>query len=178
MLIKHLPKNRRAGYSLLEVLVTLLIVNIVVLMLSNIMVISIKSSIKIGERSFTREELTTISNKIKKDIRNTGTVEDDCLLTGGSDTCTLNQDVEIVRWSKCSDSICRYTLDPNDGQYKVTFQSSPKIVIDTLSFQEQPTEATNTVSLLVTITANHSNPNLDLNNLYRQFIITTRNISV
>ncbi len=172
---------KRKGYSLLEMLITLLIVNIITLMLSNILVISLRTSLEIRERSASREELTTIINLMKRDARNSDSVN--CLVNNSQ--CTFTKENEAIIWKICPvdgiNHICQEKVEippPNS----VLFRSSSRLNITNLKFvtlSQAQAERENTQDVIsITITADHTNETLDIRNLYRQAVVATRNYTL
>lgn len=165
------------GYSLLEVLITLFITGILIVMLSNIMLISIRTSLKIQERSFIREEVAKIERLIKKDIRNANSLQDDCM-DSTLNRCTINHGTEVYRWERCNiDNICRYVRAQNSNDFTLNFQSNEKANIKTINFDLSGFNSQDDINpaLIVTIVADHSNTQLEITNIYRQFIVSPRN---
>ncbi|MBD3363092.1 hypothetical protein GF362_05210 [Candidatus Dojkabacteria bacterium] len=185
-IFKSLKKiNHLKAYSLLEVLVTLLIVNIILLMVSQILVISLRLSVQAQERSFAREELTNIINLIKADIRNADNLMNDCT---NSNSCTLMKTSAEIMWHLCDanndgvdDQICKDNITSGNTEYI----SNEKLIIDpnTFSFLEVSSGGAggnirDRISILITISADHRNEDLEITNLYRQVIISTRNFYI
>lgn len=168
-------KKNRGGYSLLEMLVTLLIVNVIILMVSQVLVISLKISIQSHERSFAREELTNLTNLIRRDIRNSNGIKK-CSDT----TCIMIKDVEQITWRICDnpDSICKIVTDTS-GNETIVYETDPKLIITGIIFEEITSGATGTIdtqkSILLTVKARHSYETVNIDNLYRQVIVSTRN---
>lgn len=171
----------RKGYSLLEMLVTLIIVNILILMLSNILIISLRTSVEIRERSAIREELTTILNLMKSDIRNASLIHNDCIEEEGSDICTITKNADTFTWQLCPVEdhmgICKM-----DVAGERTFeQTSSRLSITSLTFHNisnfiNPDSVSKT-TLMITITADHSQEGSNIKNIYRQATISTRNFN-
>jgi prepilin-type N-terminal cleavage/methylation domain-containing protein len=168
-----IPTNQQKGYSLLEVLITLVIVAILIVMLSNIMIMGIKSSLKIQARSQVREEISKIEKLIKQDLRNSANLGSDCTQ---EESCTIHKDSQVYKWYLCEGNrICRDTLDPNTNTFVPQFKSSSKIEIDQFSVQQISTATTpNASTMAITIIGGHSVESLDISNIYRQFIISPR----
>jgi prepilin-type N-terminal cleavage/methylation domain-containing protein len=177
--IKKRLESRKKAFSLLEVLVTLVIVNIILLMVSQILVISLKLSIQAHERSKAREDLTTIVNMIRRDVRNANSVKQ----IDPANELSINAQVQNITWKLCGDEatrICRHIFNTKTNLEEVTFQSNARLNISDISFIDQSSDAFggdihHQLSILFTIQAEHSVESYNIKNLYRQVLISTRN---
>lgn len=172
-------KDLKKAYSLLEVLITLVIVNIILLMVSNILVLSLKISIQAHERSKAREELTNIVNLIRRDIRNANSVTQ----IENESELKLNAQVQNLIWKPCEgspDQICKYITTVGNPNLIETYRSHQRLKITDLSFIEQESDlyggyVNYQISILMTIQADHTIESYNIHNLYRQVLISTRN---
>lgn len=187
----RLNKNQQLklnkGYSIMEMLVTLLVVNILILMLSNILILSLRISLEINARSTAREEMTNITGLIKRDIRNANSVSPSCL--NGSSNCIVEKGFETVQWSVCPSldgsfqQICKFELNPQTlSQSGIKFRSSNTMDYQTLVFQNASvnTGGSNNspqATILITLTGSHTSENVDIKDLYRQVIVSTLNFN-
>ena len=169
----------------MEVLVTLLVVNILILMLSNILVITLRISLEINERSAAREEMSDTLNRMKRDIRNANIISEDCLGLSGGGTCSVEKSGESVIWDTITaDGVTQIRRRSDTGSgYQTNFITGDKLNYTTLLFQDTgggaftgPSGASK-ASILITMTADHTQENIEITNLYRQVVISTRNYS-
>jgi len=176
----ELFNKKKKAYTLTEVLVSLGVVAIVLTILVNALVNAVEISAKNLARSSLREEITAVSNLITQDIRNADYLNIDeggCL--DGTNFCELVVDGVTTRWEICNlDSICKFSSET--GESVQVYQSSEDLEIETLIFDRGLTTETETalVDIMVTIVGSHSNDQLDINNLVRQFIVSTRNYNL
>jgi len=178
--------ERKNAYSLVEMLVTLIVVNIIIVMMANILVTSFKISILAQERSMAREELTNTVNLIRRDLRNASIIVE-LIDSGGDDTSiykgiSLHTDLEYIKWVTCGDDntqICRYIIGADGTSETPNYISTPKLKITKFEITDMQDAGLSgndrqaTISLL--ITADHSREELNIKNLYRQVNISTRN---
>lgn len=182
------------GYSILEMVITLLIANVIILMLSNILVISLKLSAKTQQQSNAREEITNIANQIKRDIRNANkiltTAEAKIVfpsLTGENcqgGTCVLSAAGKVITWQMRGGN-CGVASTPCNRIYRyegtttqnTTFTSADNINFTEFKFENAGDEivSRDQASFLVTIKGDHIDKQLDIPQLFRQVAISTRN---
>lgn len=60
----------QAGFSMLELLITLAILSILMITITNIIIVNLKVAKRVQARTYVREETTFATNLIKKDVRN------------------------------------------------------------------------------------------------------------
>lgn len=172
----HSKKVNLKAYTLAEIVVSLGIIGIIITIFFNVLIVSLKITFKNIARSSTREEITTVTNLISKDLRN-AIVVSDCGQTAVSEYCELVVDNEEVRWEKCSsdpERICK--VDVESGN--VVYQSDENFKLTTLTFENSFSDTSSNVSqkvILLTLVADHVNPDTNVNNVVRQTAISTRN---
>jgi type II secretory pathway pseudopilin PulG len=165
-----------AAFSILEMTVTLGITAVIMLMLSNVLVNSIAISQRSLIRSFVREEVAQISDAIAGDIKAANQVVN-CAGTLANVSCTLITDQEYT-WKTCPGN--------QSGQTKICKINSKEEIIystsENLNFKiftiEPGFEEGVSISrrnLLVTISADHIQPALGIQNILRQASVSTRN---
>lgn len=178
--VKH-PK----GYSLTELVITLGIVSILMMMLTNIILLAFQTNIRIKERARTREEMTNLVSLIQKDFRNANRLdENDCLSQNSSPTCTIETDLGKIRW-KQNNEIIERQKETKPNIYTTVYKSYENIIIESLTFQDLDSIGEEQARIMVTIKAKHKFDEypeehipLEMGTLFRQIIISTRNITV
>ncbi len=192
-------KQINKGYSLVEVLITLIVVNIILLMLSNIIVSALQVSIKVKERSRLREELSTIVNLVQKDFRNASKINDEELTVSeecsgttpcnkciDSTICNVTVATNRVEWKLCMNdrtgelnSVCREKTDSSNTT-TLEFKSDPSLVIEAFSFRSMGKVSINRdqVSVLFTIRGKHVVDDLEISNMFRQAVLSTSNYRI
>lgn len=163
--------NNKKAYSLLEVVVSLGIIAIIIVIFFNALFLSLQITFKNLGRSLIREEISTISSFILQDLRNADVVS---VCEGNS--CNLSRNGEIIEWSVCEENkICRNIIIGEDQG--VSYKTSNIFSLNSIQFE--PGFVANSSDLrnniLLTISAAHTNPNLNINNVVRQLSISTRN---
>ncbi|MCA9379035.1 type II secretion system protein [Candidatus Dojkabacteria bacterium] len=174
---QRLTKKRYLpAFSLVEMVVTMAIVAIVMVMLSNVLITSINISHRSIARSFVREEIADIIEKISDDVRSATEVIN-CQGEMLAANCQLLIAGEVVRWSGCTGeggdpAICKY-----DSGGQPVYLSPGPLQIDTFSFDQGFDAGTSTVrrNVLITLVASHTNPSFNVTNLVGQTSVSTRN---
>jgi prepilin-type N-terminal cleavage/methylation domain-containing protein len=111
--------NKRKGFSLLELLVTLGIFSILIVTTTNIVMLNLTAARKIKSRSYAREETAFMLNLLKKDIRNANFIR--CLNGAGSE-------VECGRDNSTGVLIVNYTDYKTGGAENYYWQMSEQSV--------------------------------------------------
>lgn len=179
--MKHLRlfKNKK-GYSLLEVLVSLGIMAIVITMLFNVLIVGIQSSLRVLARSVVREEIAYVSGLIARDIRNSDRVFN-CGETSLQNSCDFFRNNIRYRWGQCTGEttrICKYDITDLSSPVEV-FKSSQNVGVTRIDFTQGfgTSESDRLRTVLLTIVASHNNSYVNVNNVFRQSSISTRNFS-
>lgn len=176
-------KTKKA-YSLLEVIVSLAIVSVAIVTLINFLVISLRLNVISLARSVIREELNSISTLVSRDIRNA-----DLVLNCGntselavSSECSFVSRGNIFRWQMCVESdlvdrICKYQLNADLEPISTEFASISNAKINDFSFSRGFTgiENNSSINIILLISADHINDTLNINNLFRETSVSTRN---
>ena len=168
-MIKKYSKLQKKGFSLVEVLISLGIINILVVIFFNALLISLTVTIKNTVRSNVREELSKVASLISKDIRAADSlISSDC----SSSSCTITLNSNEIRWFKCDDQICK-----ENSKKQIMHKSDPNIVISNLIFDHGFIDESSSLknNVLVTIVGGHDNESLNIKNVIRQFSTSTRN---
>lgn len=164
------------AFSLAEMMVSMAIIAVLIPMLSNVMITSIIVSQKSFARSFVREELASITEKIAADLRSATTIVS-CQGDLGSASCQMITN-ETITWTTClvgatgNLQVCK-----KDANGNVVYASSPSVKITKFTF-EQGFDVNGTSSrknILLTIVASHVNQNFKVQNVLLQTSISTRN---
>lgn len=192
--LREMLKNRnkhKTGFSLLELLVTIVIFGILVVMLVQVLILNLRVSRMISLRSRIRSELSETSLLIRRDFRNSSRiVSDRCGSTvgefGDQPGCVYviaNKTFAWVLGSEANDcptnKLCRFeeiagVLEPN-------YISSDLYDIDpdktTFEIQEYSdiNETVNAI-LLVTLHIDILEEELDIAPQVRQITVSTRNL--
>ncbi len=171
-MINKFKKNKK-GYSLVELAVSLGIIAIAMVIFFNSLVVAMRTSLRNAVRSSMREELSIVAELISKDFRNADLVLDaNC----NGNTCSMRQGNTVVRWHLCSGRVCR-RIAVGGGAENLVFETSADLNITTFTiergFIESSTPTQN--NLLITIIASQSNSTFNINNLIKQFTMSTRN---
>lgn len=178
MKISNLFKNKK-GYSLVEILVSLGILSIVITMLFNVLIVGLQSSLKITARSFVREEMANISGFISRDIRNSDKILN-CGETAIEYSCVFFKNNIRYKWERCDNNnyVCKYDLTDINNPL-VVYKSSQSVLINSLEFTQGfgSGETQKAKNILFTIVASHTNSYVNINNVFRQTSISTRNYS-
>jgi len=172
------PNNKfKSGFSLLELTVALGITGIIMVMLSNVLVTSVGISQKALARSFVREEIAQITESIASDIR-AATEIGQCEGTIDDIYCEITLD-DFYTWEICPtpEGVKRVCKKDKDGN--PVFVSSANIDISTFTiergFEQLSTSSSSRRNLLVTVAADHVQEGLEIENVYNQTSISTRN---
>lgn len=207
MIIQQHPKNRIA-FSLVETLITLIVVCIIIIMLTNVLSITLKVSVLTSERSHIKNELSNIFQKLDRDVSNAEYVHIDT----DHNVLIIETTDHRIRWETCKNehptlasisenlSLCQYycAITPDDlgndtcnTNRRLQTISSPKLVIDsfivdeinsTSSFENQRIK-----SAVITIKAEHftdkvneENPQrgLRIKNIFKQISISSNNFII
>jgi prepilin-type N-terminal cleavage/methylation domain-containing protein len=169
-------KRTIGAFSLLEIMVSMAIIGIIMAMLSNVLVNSILISQKSIARSFVREELSDIVDRIASDIRDANTVNG-CSGSLQTAKCDLVLDVPVT-WKTCVNGTGgNYDVCKVDANGNVLFSSSPSIKLKNFTFDQGFDTGTNTIrkNVLITIVADHVNTATGVTNILRQTSVSTRN---
>lgn len=172
-------KNKK-GYSIVEVLVSLGIMAVVITMLFNVLIVGIESSLKIIARSFVREEISSITGQITRDVRNSDRITS-CGETSTQNSCEFFKNNIRYRWTLCTDStnrVCKYDMT-NSASPTTVYRSSQNVNITTLDFAQGfgVSETEKSKNILFTIIGSHTNSYVNVNNVFRQTSISTRNFT-
>lgn len=165
------------AFSLMEMIVTMGILAIIIVMLSNVLINSILISQRTLARSFIREEVADVMDRITLDIRKANTVTV-CEGDGEGALCELVLDVP-VSWSLCdldgtgeALQICKMDEDGS-----VLYASSPNLKIDQFTIDQgyEAQGSNRQRNILVTLVGSHANPNYAVKNMVSQIAVSTRN---
>lgn len=173
--IKSILKNslrNRKGYSLLEVIVSLGIIGILITMLFNVLIVTLNISFKLLTYSFVREEISNIVSLVSRDLRNA----DRIIICGSEESpssCQLILNGDLISWEVCDSGICRYRTA--SGSKQLEYRTSAVVKINQITFQLDLQDSRIKNNILLTIIAEHSNRELNINNIFRQVSISTRN---
>jgi prepilin-type N-terminal cleavage/methylation domain-containing protein len=196
-------KNKNLkGYSLLEMLVTLVVFAVLMTMIIQVLLVSIDAGRKISARSKVRGDLSELAVMIRRDFRNAGKIDKDICgdnvsyttpsphlqqVVNSSPACFFTLSGVNYAWvyggnsTLCPETkMCKLRLNP-DGRYELYYQSS-----DILEFDQATTHFELSVSLenenvtqglvLASLTANASGNLKDIvSTQYRQVTVFTRN---
>lgn len=170
----------KKGYSIVEILVSLAILSIVITMLFNVLIVGLQGSLKIIARSFVREELSSITALIAKDIRNSDRVIN-CGESLAQNSCEFFKNNIRYSWSICTDDelrICKYDLSDIGNPVKV-FENSLNVNVTLLEFAQGIGAGVSQDSrnILITLVASHNNSYVNVTNVFRQTSVSTRNYS-
>ncbi len=168
-------KKTIKAFSLLEVMVSMAIIGIIMAMLSNILVNSIIISQKSIARSFVREEVSDILDRVAADVRDANTISS-CTGTLQTAKCDMVLDAP-VSWQTCVNSVGGYDVCKKDASGNILFSSSPTLKLTSLIFDQGYDTGTNTIrkNILITIVADHQNTATGVKNILRQTSVSTRN---
>lgn len=177
-ILRSKPKTVKA-FSLMEMVVTMGILAIVITMLSNVLINSILISQRTIARSFIREEVVDIMDRIAYDLRNASSIS---ACEGSLDTATCDLVIkERFTWRMCDPEddgqmqVCKV-----DASGNILYASSPNLRFN--RFTIEPGFETQTSSrqrnILITIVASHTNSNYAVNNVINQVAISSRNYLV
>ena len=179
MKVSNLYKNKK-GYSLVEVLVSLAIMSIVITMLFNVLIVGLSSSLKVIARSVVREEMAAVTGQITRDVRNSDKITS-CGESAIQNSCEFFKNNIRYKWSKCTNAesrICKYNLSDINNPVSV-YETSENVNFTTFDFSEGfgSGETEKAKNILFTIVASHTNSYVNVQNVFRQSSISTRNYS-
>lgn len=178
-------KRRLKGYSLLELLISLGIIAIATTVMINFLVLSVRVTVRSLARSFVREEISASVLLIARDIRNSDRIiQIDC--AGGSQNCEIRvvASGNIYRWSRCADGaqyrVCKDVWNGATSNFDNVFVSSDKVNIDfmNIDYGYSLVNKSTEINILVTLSASHSQPGLEITNIIRQSSASTRNYTI
>lgn len=170
----HNNNKKYKAFSLLEILITLVIVSIVMVMLSNVLFMTLDVSRKIYARSVVREEQNNLLTKLEKDIRNARLIKD-CSGEDANARCVIHLQYEYI-WQGCMDqttknlSVCKIS---KDGE--ILEQTSENIKVDNFRIEQGIVDSEGKKTIIVTLVVSHVDDQLGINNQTRQLVISTRN---
>lgn len=170
----------KKGFSLVETLVTLIVVSIIIIMLTNVLSITLKVSVLASERAHIKNEMSSIFQKLDRDVANAEYVH----IPAVGNVLILETADHRVRWQLCENNnhslstlaspnsfaLCQYycaLVSGNDlddstcppASSRLQTITSPKLVIRSFSVEEiQSTsnfENQRIKSAVVTIRAEH-----------------------
>lgn len=172
------PKILKA-FSLMEMVVTMGILAIVITMLSNVLINSILISQRTIARSFIREEVADVMDRIAYDIRNASSIQT-CEGTLIDAACEMVVR-ERITWKMCDfEGDGQLQVCKQDASGNTLYASSPNLRITQFSIEpgfETQTSARQR-NLLITIVGGHINANYAVNNVINQVAVSSRNYLV
>ena len=193
-------KKNVKGYTLLEMLVTLVVFAILMTMIVQVLLISIESGRKISGRSKVRGDLSEVAVMMRRDFRNAGKIDStkcgDAIyhfdtsgipVFSGLPACFFSLSGSNYAWvygddSVCpKDKICKLKQSTSSGEYELYYQSSDILQFDRTktSFEVNITQENESISqgiVLVSLTVNAlESMKLDVATQYRQVTVFTRN---
>lgn len=185
-----MKNNNLYGYSLLEMLVTLVVFAVLLTMIVQVLVLSIDSGRKIALRSRIRGDLSSTAVMIRRDFRNSTKIDETkcsssvadfnnqpaCVFTlaGTNFVWVLGDDVNgCVQGRLCK-------LKNNGVDYELYFESPETLVFDSTvtNFELEVYEVNDVETqglLLATLQADASNPDAEVPTQIRQVAVFTRN---
>lgn len=168
--------SKLKAFSLMEMVVTMAIIGIVMAMLSNVLITSINVSHRSIARSFIREEIADIIERVGDDVRSATEIVN-CQGEMMAADCRMLIAGEVYSWRGCAGvggvvAICKY-----DSLGQLLYQTPDKMLINSFSFEQGFDAATSTVrrNVLITLVASHTNENFQVKNLVGQTSVSTRN---
>lgn len=195
--------NNLKGYSLLELLVTLVVFAILITMIVQVLLLSIESGRKISARSKVRGDLSEVAVMMRRDIRNAGKIDE--VNCGESISYTTSSGQSIVRdssacffniagtdyaWVHGKDStqplcaegkMCKLRRGA-DGNYRLFYQSSDILFFDPSSTRfelefivREDDSITQGIFLALLSAGPPPDSHLDVVKQYRQISVFTRN---
>ncbi len=171
--------TKKRAYSLLEIIVSLLIVSIIIVMLTNILFLSLDISKKSFARTSIRESQSEILRKIEKDIRNAHFIEQ-CAGENENAMCIVELDKKYY-WTTCQNeqgnmTICK-KINLGTPNEQIVEELPNYIKVDLLSFEQDPGNNAEKRTIVVTTSFSHVQEEYSILNQIRQIIISTRNYS-
>jgi prepilin-type N-terminal cleavage/methylation domain-containing protein len=170
------PKQKLKAFSLIELTVSMAIVGVIMAMLSNVLVNSIVVSQKSIGRSFVREEITDISDRISNDLREAARIlECEGELTDAR--CRVESTEGTVTWEICPATTGELQVCKKDNTGNILFLSSPNLKVTGFTFEQGFDIGGNAVkkNIVLTIIGDHMNEAFNVKNILRQVSISTRN---
>jgi prepilin-type N-terminal cleavage/methylation domain-containing protein len=192
------------GFSLVETLVTLVVVGIIIIMLTNVLSITLRVSVLASERSLVKDEMSTMLQKLDRDVSNAEYIFIDPAATGTDSGAIIIETTEYrSRWQRCPNdnpnlqagntfSLCQTYCQIDNTDLDSTsctaagarrnFISTPKLVIE--SFRVEEITSTTAFdnqrikSAVVTIKARHAVESLGIINIYKQITISSNNFII
>lgn len=192
-------KNKK-GFSLLEMLVTLVVFAVLMTMIVQVLVLSINAGRRIAGRSKVRGDLSEIAVMIRRDFRNSSRIDqtlcgesisfinpDGTNAVSSAPACFFNLTGNNYAWvygsnvTECPENkLCKLKQNTS-GVYELYYQSSDILKFDPTGTRfeltlYQQTEKTTQGILLASLTANVSDEvNIEVATQYRQISVFTRN---
>lgn len=184
-ILQHNKKHKRKkAFSILEMMISLVVISFILLIFFNTIITSLKLSYQNLGRSLVREEATAFTLIIADDIGNA-----DLISTCEKTSCHMLVEGEDIAWGVCdetgalierdelqpTDFICK--IDESDGS--IIYTSDSKILLRSLEF-EVSTPAADGIAqnVLVTVVATHQTENLNIGDIVRQVSVSTKNYEI
>lgn len=188
----------KSAYSLIEMIVVLAITSLVMVALVNLMASIMRISASNTTRGKAREDLANLVQEFEKDLRNASKVSN-CSGSGSSFICEIYTS-GYYRWRSCprvttnvcnsisgrcdlknaTYTMCKYALSASGvevGQPLVKFNdlyNLEQFQVNSVITPATRTESSNRV-IAFTALVSHPNAGLNINNVVRQSIVSTRN---
>ncbi len=170
----RINKNKKlvAGYSLVEVLVSLGMVGLLLTLLFNSLTASVLVAIKNNGRNAIREELDFITAQIIRDIRNADLVTA-CGATTSPNSCEYISLSKKYRWELCGKKVCKNLIDTATTN---VYTSSTSLDVNLFSFVKGYSDNTQSrANVILTIVGSHIRTSLGVTNIVKQVSFSTRN---
>lgn len=177
LIFRRRPTTRHAeAFSLLEMVVSIGIMGIVMVMLNSVIINMAMVANKSLARSFIREEVTDIAERISRDIRDADRIIACEGSFEGQDAKCEIQKTDTLSWELCG-NVGSQTICQKDAGGQIVYQTSPAMKIEDFSFEQGFAGQNNFTqrNILITIVGSHRNPNLEVTNILRQTSVSTRN---
>lgn len=175
MLNRKITKKLNA-FSLMEMVVTMGILAIVISMLSNVLINSILISQRSIARSFIREEVANIIDRLALDIRSASQIG----VCEGEMEGFLCEIIGAERsiWRVCDyegDGFFQVCKEDSDGN--ILYSSSPMLRLDQFVVDGgfETSASSSQRNILITLVGGHANESYAINNLIQQVAISSRN---
>jgi len=164
------------AFSLIELTVSMAIVGVIMAMLSNVLVNSIVVSQKSIGRSFVREEITDISDRISNDLREAARILE-CEGELVNALCRVESTEGTITWEMCPATTGELQICKKDVDGNILFLSSPNLKVTGFTFEQGFDIGGNAVkkNIVLTIVGDHANAAFNVKNILRQVSISTRN---
>lgn len=180
MHLKLFKQKKLASFSLIELIVSMAIIAVIMVMLSNVLVNSIIISRKSIARSFIREEVSDITDRIAFDIRNANRVST-CSGEMANASCTILLDA-VVTWKLCpsQNNASVYQVCKVDASNNILYSSSTTLHVSEFQFEQGYSSGGNEsrANILITLSGEHSNSTYEVKNVLRQLSVSTRNYQI